>query len=129
LSEETPHVEVPEEKVAEEAVEEAHFEPTEVPAEEKPTPIPTEEEKPIEAPKVPNIFVHEEQPWTGTLTGPRSLVVVDECKCYPMDGVTDNWVRQHNIPILPNIPEGIKLEGANKIANLAELTKKIEAQT
>jgi len=99
-----------EEEVAEEAVEEAHVE------EKAPAPV-----------EVPNIFVHEEQPYTGTLTGPRLLVVVDEGKGYPMDEATNNWVREHNIPILAEMPEGVKAEGALGYADLAELTRKLEA--
>lgn len=115
---------MPEDEVATEAVEEAHVEekaPTEV-VEEAPAPV-------EEAPKVPNIFVHEEQPYTGTLTGPRLLVVVDEGKGYPMDESANNWVREHNIPILSEMPEGVKAEGASEYADLTNLTRKLEASS
>ena len=103
------------EEVKEEVPEEAY-------PEEAPAPV-------EEAPKVPNIFVHEPAPNTGTLTGPRLLVVVDEGKGYPMDESANIFVRQNKIPILAEIPEGITLEGADHYADLAELTKKLEAQT
>ena len=101
-------------------------EPTEVtePSEEEEAPAPVEEAR-----KVPNIFVVEAEPHTGSLTGPRVLVVVDEGKAYPMDESANGFVRQHNVPILAKMPEGIKLEGATTYADLAELTKKLEAQT
>lgn len=102
--------------------------------EEGPTEVtePREEAAPVEeAPKVPvpNIFVHEPAPHTGTLTGPRLLVVVDEGKGYPMDDAADRFVREHNILILADMPESIQIVGAECCADLVALSKKLEAQT
>ena len=108
MSEEEPKTEeseeVKEEEVTEEAVEEAHVE---------------------EARKVPNIFVHEAEPHTGTLTGPRVLVVIDEGKAYPMDESANAFVRANNIPILAEMPEGVTIEGSATYADLSELAKRV----
>jgi len=112
---------MPEEKPSEEEAK-----PVEEAPEEMPTPI-EEGEVAEEKPKIPNVFVHEPAPHTGSLTGPRLLVVVDEGKGYPMDDAADRWVREHNIPILGEMPEGVEVAGAERCANLVELAKKLEA--
>ncbi len=113
---------MPEEDIAEGAVEDAHIEHAEEPVvEEAPT-----EEAPTEEPvKVPNIFVHEAEPYTGTLTGPRVLVVIDEGKAYPMDESANAFVRANNIPILAKMPEGVTVEGSVTYADLSELAKRV----
>jgi len=111
---------LPEEKVAEEAVEEAHIEekPEEAPApvEEAPAPTPTEEVK------IPNIFM------VGDFDRARALVVLDEGKAYPMDDLADRFVREHNIPIFPEYPQGVNVTGSDRAADLNVLAKKLEAQ-
>jgi len=104
---------LPEEEVAEKAVEEAHVEeapPEEAPTEARPKPV-------------PKVFM------VGSFEGARALVVVDEGKAYPMDDKADAFVREHNIPILPDYPEGVHVEGSDRAADLTALAKKLEAQT
>lgn len=153
---ETEEVVEPEEEVAEVPevqpvdVEEAEAEMVvaeeEAPAEEKPV---VEEEVPEEKPPVeeeavaeeaappeealPNIFVSDCSTPPRSLTGARTLVVVDEKKAYPMNNAVNAWVREHDIPIKAPTPElGAKIkelgiEGLTKLPDLAELTKKLEA--
>lgn len=102
--------------------EETSAEPVEGPSEaeeEQPTEEPVVEE-PKEEAKIPNIFVHE------TEAG-RALVVLDEGKVYPMDEKADAFVRDNNIPILANYPEGVVVVGSDRAADLVSLAKKLEA--
>lgn len=98
------------------------------PTEEQPSeaPVPTEEtvaEQPTEKVEIPNIFM------VGSFESARALVVLDEGKAYPMDDKADAFVREHNIPIYPDYPEGIHVEGSDRAADLVALTKKLEAKT
>jgi len=97
----------------------------EPPAEEEEVEAPTEEPVAEEAPSpgVPNIFM------VGSFEGGRALVVVDERKAYPCDEKTDQFIRDNNIPILSEYPEGITVEGSDRAADLVALAKKLEAQT
>jgi len=117
---------LPKKKKAEEPSE--HEEPTET-EEAPPTEEETTEEAPTEAPseeappkpEVPNIFM------VGSFEGGRALVVVDEGKAYPCDEKTDQFIRDNNIPILAEYPEGINIEGSDRAADLSALAKKLEA--
>ena len=112
--------------------EEEASEKPEQPTEEAPTEEPTVEEQPSEAPtpteesvaeeaKIPNIFM------VGSFEGGRALVVLDEGKAYPMDGLADAFVREHNIPILTEYPEGVSVTGSDRAADLGALAKKLGA--
>lgn len=71
------------------------------------------------APKIPNIFV------VGSWDAGRALVVVDEGRAYPMDDKADAFAREHNIPIFPEYPEGVSVEGSDRAADLIALKKKL----
>jgi outer membrane biosynthesis protein TonB len=123
--------------VSEETPETREEQPTEEPTvEEQPSEAPTPTEEPVaekvpeevypevpSAERIPNIFM------VGSFEGGRALVVLDEEKAYPMDEKADSFVREHNIPILANYPEGVTVVGSDRAADLTALAKKLEAQT
>jgi len=79
-------------------------------------------EEAVPKPEVPNVFM------VGSFEGARALVVLDEGKAYPMDDKADAFVREHNIPILPDYPEGVNVTGSDRATDFASLAKKLEAK-
>ena len=109
VSEEVAPPEVAEEEVVEEKLEEVA--------------------PPVEA--LPNIFVADYSIPPGTLSGGRTLVVVDEKKAYPMSEEVNAWVLSHGIPIkipTPEIERQMKklgIVGQTTFPNLAALAEKL----
>lgn len=105
-------------------------EETETETEEVPVET-VEEEKPVTAEPLPIIFVVDSSKPTGSLTGPRALIVVDEKNSYPMNDDVNTWVRDHNIPIkkptrkLDNQIKKLGITGQTRSPDLAALEKKL----